>query len=129
MADIIVTTPKAVMALATEEAEQCIKNGGGTYFRKLGKIRQGSVKIGDRIFYVEDGYIRGYATIMSLRTGNETCSVSGKIWDKGVYAFMDAKTWTWIKPIPMRGFQGWRYFKLENIEVVGDWLNPKPQAG
>jgi hypothetical protein len=42
---------------------------------------------------------------------------------------MDATTWKWIEPIPMNGFRGWRYCKLgwEDIKVIGDWLDDKPE--
>lgn len=39
---------------------------------------------------------------------------------------MNASEWKWIKPIPMKGFQGWRYFDATCTEIIGNWLDPKP---
>lgn len=145
-ASIIVTTPKKEMANAKKEAEACIQNGGGYYFRRFGKCPR--FGIGSRIFYVEDGYVRGFAEIckmvdlsqanQSAENGSEAaketlqfvCEVTGKNWGSGFYAFMDAKSWKWIKPIPMKGFQGYRYFDDEaaNVEIIGGWKDPKPEV-
>lgn len=130
--DIIVTTPKSQMANARKEAEACRKDGGGFYFRHLGAGRPVNVEAGDRIFYVEDGAVRGYATIAGLRDATRLrCTVSDRVWPLGWYAFMDAKTWKWIRPIPMVGFRGFRYLAPGSItalevKVVGGWLDPKP---
>jgi hypothetical protein len=84
---------------------------------------------GSRIFYVEDGYIRGFAMFcrMNILSEGEHCDASGRVWDPGVYVYMRADGWQWIKPIPMRGFQGYRYFTPpDDMEIVGDWKDPKP---
>jgi hypothetical protein len=43
---------------------------------------------------------------------------------------MAATTWMWIKPIPMRGFQGFRYVDPQEFDppaqIVGDWKAPRP---
>jgi hypothetical protein len=38
----------------------------------------------------------------------------------------DAKSWKWIRPSAMQGFQGFRYADFE-FEVIGGWLDPKPE--
>ena len=58
------------------------------------------------------------------------CEVSGKDWGDGHHAMMPANSWKWIKPLPMRGFQGWRYFEPQYVgavEIVGGWLDPMPK--
>lgn len=60
MSDILVTTPKSKMKEAEREAEYIKKNGGGYYFRVFKKEPSKGLSVGDRAFYVEDGYIRGY---------------------------------------------------------------------
>lgn len=150
--DIIVTTPKSMMADAAAEAEDCKRAGGGQYFRRFG-VRP-PVEPGDRIYYVEDGYVRGFALVTEVRhEAEQTCETSGHVWSEGWYVFMDATTWQWIRPIPMRGFQGFRmaYKSIRRSEesftesqrripcgdginiidtddavIVGNWLDPKP---
>lgn len=123
--DIIVTTPKREIANAAAEAAEVIADGGGRYFRHLGR-RPEKTKPGERIFYVEDGYIRGFAIILLIEYCDMKCATTGRMWT-GINAGMDATTWQWIRPIPMRGFQGWRYFTAPpDMEIVGNWLDPKP---
>ena len=123
--DIIVTTPKSAIEAAAQEAAQCIKNKGGSYFRRF-QLAPKTLQKDSKIFYVEDGYIRGYAVVSEIQQGPQLCSTTGKQWPNGTYAIMSADTWKWIKPIAMKGFQGWRYFDSSQVEVVGGWLDLKP---
>jgi len=127
--DIIVTTPKSETENAAREAENCIQAGGGFYFRRFPVKPQG-VKVGDRVFYVEDGYIRGYAVVCDIFFSNGiTCDTTGRKWPSGWYLKMPADSWRWIEPIEMRGFQGWRQMvKPAKIPVIdrGGWLDPRP---
>lgn len=126
--DIVVTTPKSEMKAAAAEAQDCICRGGGHYFRRLNS-RPTGMDPGSKVFYVEDGYIRGYATLCAVMTKHEIkCATTGRTWPPGVYLIMPAKSWRWIRPLSMTGFQGWRYFKFSNkVEEVGGWLDPKPR--
>jgi len=142
--DIIVTTPKSQIANAAQEAADCIADGGGEYFRRFPFPipYRPLISPGERVFYVEDGWIRGYALVdrVSIEKFARTCHTTGRQWPPGIYVFMDATTWQWIYPLPMRGFQGFRYARqpghnphvLEHrdkfawIQVVGDWRDPKP---
>ena len=129
MKHIIVTTPKSEMKNAELEAKECIDNGSGYYFRKMSRQPKDIVIGESRIYYVEDGYIRGYATIIGFsQEENLECETTGKTWANkdGGFLWMPACTWKWIAPIPMKGFQGWRYFDDSDIEIVGGWLDPKP---
>ena len=81
--------------------------------------------MGSKIYYVEDGYVRGYAAVSEIRKGSMTCDVSGKNYE-GIQAIMPAKSWKWIQPIAFKGFQGFRYAQLNNIKIVGNWTDPKP---
>jgi hypothetical protein len=148
MADIIVTTPKSEMRNAEREAGDCLRDGGGEYFRYMG-VRPGC-EAGDRIYYVEDGYVRGFAIV--ARVAHERCprrcDTTGGWWSAGWYVFMDATSWQWIQPIPMKGFQGWRYARKHIFTpselrytgaspfgkehplavVVGGWRDPRPKC-
>lgn len=124
--DIIVTTPRNAIGTAAKEAEDCKREGGGFYFRNL-RNKPKNLKPGDKCFYVENGYIRGYAIVDEIREDpGLTCATTGRTFAPGYYVMMDATSWTWIRPIPYQGFQGWRYFQAPAIEIVGGWLDPKP---
>lgn len=127
MKDLIVTTPKSQMAVAAQEAADCLAGNGGYYFRSFPR-RPTMAGAGSRIFYVEDGYIRGFATVTSVHEGAMTCGTTGRLYGRGFHFIMPANTWHWIKPKPLRGFQGWRYYLDGHLaEIVGDWRDPKPQ--
>jgi len=122
--DVIVTTPKSEMENAAREAANCIRDGGGEYFRKLPFVPH-DFGPGSKVFYVEDGFVRGYAEVSRIATGKFLCDTTGREWPKGIYAIMEASSWKWIKPIAMRGFQGMRLMK-QPYKVIGDWKDPKP---
>lgn len=137
MTDIIVTTPKSRMADSAQEAADCIKNGGGSYVRILTSTPK-ELNERDRVWYVEDGYIRGFAEVYEIIRWQHPghfvrCDTTGKDWrvpPKGCMVFLDSKTWTWIKPIPLRGFQGYRYLPPRTQQgyiKMGGWLDPKPE--
>lgn len=123
--DIIVTTPKNKMAIAEEEARLCIESGGGFYFRTFRNVPR-HLGIGSRIFYVEDGFVRGFGVVSEVKNGNMQCETTGHDWGEGTHAVMPANSWKWTKPVPMKGFQGWHYFEAKGVRVVGDWLDHKP---
>jgi len=126
MTDILVTTPKSEIPNAAQEALNCIENNGGYYFRYFSKPPK-RLDIGDRVFYVEEGYIRGFATVYQIKSGKYMCETTGKMWPNGNYVFMSADSWKWIDPILHQGFQGFRYLNDIEFEIVGDWKDPKPR--
>lgn len=125
MRNIVVTTPKHMTKTAAAEAQKCIEAGGGLYFRRF-KLRPAGLCVGSRIYYVERDYIRGFGVISEIRTGDMVCDITGQNWGLGYYAIMPAESWTWIEPIPMKGFQGWRYFD-DPTQSVGGWLDSMPK--
>ena len=93
MPDIIVTTPKSEMRNAALEAKECIDEGGGSYFRTLATFPK-RLNENSRIFYVEDGYIRGYFPIHSFdhlgKNYQLTCATTGRAWGGAVNIIIDA---------------------------------------
>jgi hypothetical protein len=137
-ADIVVTTPKSRMADAAAEAEHAkamdLAGERSFYFRNLGQTGGAALGKGSRVYYVEDGYVRGFGVIESdedvlFRDWNE-CDVTGREYGTGWYVYIPADSWQWIAPIPYRGFQGWRYAPAEwrDYPIFGDWLDPKPMS-
>ena len=129
MSDIVVTTPKSEMKNAAEEAQQAIEAGGDTcYFRALASAPKGLVLGVSRIFYVEDGYVRGFGILDVAHNDNYNfCETTGRHWFGRCTLVMRASTWQWVKSIPMKGFQGWRYFD-QPFRVIGGWRDPKPNV-
>ena len=139
MSDIVVTTPRGESANSAAEAACCIAAGGGNYFRTLSRAPR-DLSVGDRVFYVEDGYVRGYARVSKIGgAGGMTCQTTGRRWVGGCVVVMPADSWRWIKPLRMRGFQGWRYWsaavdavggfcEIGRVEEVGGWLDSKPEV-
>lgn len=127
MKHIIVTTPKSEMANSQREAEECLKSGSGYYFRSISKKPKDIVVGESKLYYVEDGYVRGYGVIIGISESNgKQCDVTDKIWNGKYFILTTASSWKWINPLPMKGFQGWRYFDDKEVEVVGGWKDPKP---
>lgn len=130
--DLLVTTPKKEMATAAQEAEDIKANGGGTYFRYLGRYRPSeNVLPGCRMYYTENGFITGYAIITRFdRKHNQRCDTTKRMWPNGWYVECNAVTWKWIEPIPYKGFQGWRYMPehlKEKVNIVGGWQDARPE--
>jgi hypothetical protein len=126
MADILITTPAPLAEQAAEEAYEIWLAGGGSYFRRLAK-RPARLNPGDRCFYTERGFIRGFATVTSIEYAlYKTCDTTCKDYEPGWYVTMDATTWNWVAPIPYPGFQGFRYMPELSIEIVGGWKDPMP---
>jgi hypothetical protein len=132
VSDILVTTPKGEMGNAAREAADCIAAGGGRYFRRFGSGYPEWLHEGDRVFYVEDGAIRGFAVVCEILVVvmGLKCDTTGRQWGPGVYYFMQAASWHWIKPIPYAGFQGYRPWKKHlgdtPVEIIGGWRDPRP---
>lgn len=104
--NMLVTTPKSEIDNSIDEAE-ALEEFGGYYFRTY-RFRP-KVEVGDKIYFTENGQIRGYGIIISvLQTHGEICEVTGREW-KGTWV-IKYNQWHWLKtPIPYKGFQGIRY--------------------
>ena len=125
--DIVVTTPKYEMKTAADEAAYALERGG-FYFRSFKSMPK--VQAGDRVYYVDDGWIRGFA-IAALVEENVTqiCEVTGRVWN-GCTVHMRVDSWTWIYPISCTGFQGFRYASgcvPAGVRIVGNWKDPRPR--
>lgn len=126
--DIIVTTPKSQIENAAQEAKDALEGKVDYYFRNFDKLPRNLQK-GDHVFYVENGFITGFAVVYGFveTAGKVICQTTGKDW-KGCLVYMECNSWKWIKPIPMKGFQGFRYTPSDfEYTVVGDWKDPKPK--
>ena len=107
--DILVTTPKSEIDTSREEGE-AVEEHGGYWFRTF-RFRP-KVVPGDRIFFVEDGLIRGYGIIFDVSRLSEAaeCDFTGRQWGTQGGYIVKYRDWDWLKtPVPHKGFQGIRY--------------------
>ena len=114
--DILVTTPKSEIETSRKEGE-IVEQEGGYWFRTF-RFRP-RVEIGDNIYFVEDGMIRGYGIIFEIsQTEEEECETTGRVW-KGDWV-VKYNSWHWLNnPIQWKGFQGIRYVnRLPELERV-----------
>jgi hypothetical protein len=132
MSNIIVTTPVGNSKRAALEAQNSIEAGGGEYFRRFGgRSFPKRLVVGDRVYYIQNGFVRGFALVSRFEiSGGETCDISGEQYGSGHYVFMDAKSWQWVTPAPMKGFQGYRYTtnEIDDLPSIGNWQTPQPEA-
>ena len=120
--DILVTTPKSKHKLAEEEARFVEETADAYWFRTLrGKP---NVQVGDRVYYVDNGEIRGYGVVFNIEYGELQCEATGRIY-KGSH--LKQRKWVWLKnPVPFKGFQGFRY--IDRIEGLSEKLKEAEQS-
>lgn len=125
--DIIVTTPKKQMENAAKEAAAAIAGEVKYYFRVFScdPIHVGA---GDKVFYTENGYIRGYAVVHSKYPCNSDgtavkCDTTNQNWKGSWVIYMRCDSWKWIEPLKMKGFQGHRYIHDYSVKITNeaDW--------
>jgi len=119
--DIIVTTPKDQIDNAKKEGK-VIEKDGGYWFRVL--TYKPKVKIGNKIYFVEDGFIKGYGIVFEITQLDSSfkCDITDQFWGKYGSWIIKYNNWIWLKnPIKMKGFQGFRY--VERIEDMKEMLN------
>jgi hypothetical protein len=122
-----------------------IAGRAGETFRRFPRSQAPKVGAGDRVYYVEDGHIRGFALVSHTadKVVDMICETTLRNWPPGFYVFMDSTTWKWIEPIPMRGLQGWRkveYWcpgddtrlcldgRVHAVRILGGWRDPRPEV-
>lgn len=66
-----------------------------------------------RCYIVHQGFIKGWMKVVGFTTRPFTCSTTGKEWD-GKFIQRSGPFHEITEKLPMRGFQGFRYFSMEN---------------
>ena len=122
MKDIIITMPAHIVESVLANPEDYF------FFHRAGRGRPKAHDVGGRVFFVWNGFVRGFGRTHSIRQLGQVVSLDGRTFQPGWYLKIYPDTWHWITPIPMRGFQGFRYSKLyeDQIEIVGTYLDKQP---
>lgn len=105
--DIVVTLPQSVK---WEEymLELAAAERGEVMNFKVGNFPQTGV--GSKCYICHKGFVVGYMVISGMSEKDFTCSTTGKKWS-GKFIERSGKFIYLEKPIPMKGFQGFHYFK------------------
>lgn len=118
--DIIVTWPKVKpLDDYVAELQSAAENRLEINFR----VPHPPLKRPHRCYIVHSNYVRGWNVVIDVvwRGEGEVARVGSDafagFWPAGYYIVRDPE-WHPVKPIEMRGFQGWRYFDRERTEDV-----------
>lgn len=122
MPDIIITIAKDKIK---EEALKVVKSlkslGREEYYRQYSLNKQPPVRFGDKVFILEDGYVRGFFVVQEVR--RRSFPVIGTADQKDEYSrvIFDVLSWQSIVPIPMNGFPGFKYVLDDfTYQTIGD---------
>ncbi|MFW6233307.1 MAG: hypothetical protein ACOC3Z_01445 [Nanoarchaeota archaeon] len=119
--DIIITLPSSIRWEEYEKELNWVKDGKNVLNFKVNHFPK-LAKVGDKCYLNYKGNIIGWMYITGLSEKEFTCDVTGKVW-KGKFIERSGK-FNKIKPLPMKGFQGFRYFNLnENILTYTSYIN------
>jgi len=110
MKDIIITLPKTI-SWSDYEKELAEAEKGAIMNYKVNHLPKESGK-GAKCYITHNGIIRGYMIIHDLVPNNFICSVTGKHWE-GNFIQRTGNFYGIKGRIPMAGFQGVRYFDLD----------------
>ncbi len=105
--DIIITVPKSVKWEDYENELRAAEEGQILNFKVPNKP---DVAKGSKCYIVYDGNIVGYHIVSGVSRKKFECTTSGKQWEDAWYIERTGK-FNKIEPIPMKGFQGYRYVK------------------
>jgi hypothetical protein len=118
--NVLITWPKTKPLEDYLEALAAAKAFGEVINYRVAKPPTRHVK---RCYVVYDGAIRGWSPIREVKYyGENTVRIvdGDGYWPAGYYIVRDPE-WNEIRPIPMKGFQGWRYYD-EDVVWAGATL-------
>lgn len=108
--DILVTIPKREMNNIKKE-DAWLKNqkpGEAVQFWSMSRIPK-DIHAGDRVYFVEAGAVRYYHELLSISNESSMkCEATDRVWG-GPALILTCPPVTLKNPVPMKGFQGFRY--------------------
>lgn len=103
--DIIITVPKSTSWKEYEKELDVVKDYSQVLNFKVSNFPK--TIPGKKCYIVHDGTVKGWMEIVNLSEKDFECSTTGEKW-KGKFVERSGK-FHYINPIPMKGFQGFRY--------------------
>lgn len=107
---IIITLPATVSWDTYEEELAKVADGKHVLNFRVPNFPK-NVKIGDRCYVAHKGLVMGWMNIVGMTKSQFTCEVTGKKWS-GCFIQRSGKFHYINERIPIKGFQGFRYFSL-----------------
>lgn len=107
---LCITVPKTVSWSDYERELADVADGMMEMNYKLSSMPK-RISVGDRCYVVHNGMIRGWMTITGIDQREESfkCQTTGRIWNAGVYIRRSGPFHYLERPIPMKGFMGYKY--------------------
>ena len=106
--DIIVTIPKSIVWSDYERELKEVEDFTSVMNFKTPNFPKTSA--GEKCYLVYNGYMIGWMLITGLSEKRFECTTTGKIWN-GKFIERSGPL-NRIDPVPMKGFQGFRYFNI-----------------
>ena len=113
--DCVVTCPMALWKEWLEEGDAAGEEESGTeYYFSIGH-RSPNVDVGDRVYIVAHGKLRGYAPLVRLKCTHY-----------GYFLVRKGNAVSCTLPTPIKGFRGYRYRWWQTEEEIPspNWRNP-----
>ncbi len=105
--DIVITIPKTINWEDYEKELDVVKDYSSVMNFKVNSFPQ--TAIGSKCYLVYNGEVRGWMEIVGMSEKRFTCTTTGKEW---AGKFIERSgPFHKVTPIPMKGFQGFRYLK------------------
>ena len=105
MTDIVVTLPASI---AWEEYEKELRRAANGEEMSFKVPTMPKVSPGERCYVCHRGAVVGWMTITGTHDGSFTCTTTGRHWS-GKFVKRSGTFHYLSDPIPMKGFQGYRY--------------------
>ena len=106
--DIVITIPKTIKWEDYEKELEAVKDYSSVMNFKVNAFPQTTK--GSKCYLVYNGEVKGWMEIVGLSEKAFKCTTTGKDWDG---KFIERSgPFHKITPIPMKGFQGFRYFNI-----------------
>lgn len=107
--DIVVTWPKGrTLESYVTELKKAERAGLVINYRVANLPRE----LPSRCYMVHDGFVRGYTTVIEMGERDDVRDpLSREFMRPGLYIVRRPRWFPLAEDIPMRGFQGWRYFE------------------
>lgn len=115
---IIITIPSTIKWSDYEQELMKTENYKQVLNFKVANFPKG-IKKGDKCYIVHDGFVKGWMEIVGFTEKQFTCTTTKKRWEgkfierSGPFHYLEEK-------VPYKGFQGFRYFDLNEYKLEKD---------
>lgn len=117
---IIITLPSSIKWEDYTRELNAVKDYNRTLNFKVHNFPKG-IKKGDKCYLVHQGFIKGWMEIVGFSEKDFNCETTGKQW-KGKFIERSGPFHYLTQPLPMTGFQGFRYFNIEEYKSKNNQL-------